>query len=112
MQQPSLESQSADRDATGGEPPAERASVTFRLALLPVALFIVTVLAFVAAQFGDARAPAQQWLNRNVGWLLAVEAAASVLLGAMAMAADRRRIVESAESVESRVESEESRVES
>jgi hypothetical protein len=86
----------------------ERASLPFRLALLPVALFIVTVLAFVAAQFGDARAPAQQWLNRNVGWLLAVEVAASVLLGTMAMAADRRRIVES---VESRVENPETSVE-
>jgi hypothetical protein len=73
-----------------------RASLPFRLALVPTALFIVTVLAFTAAQFGDPEAPAQQWLDRNVGWLLAAEVLASALLCLLALANDRRRIVERA----------------
>lgn len=83
--------------ALDGAVPAElRASLPFRLALVPAALFIVTVLAFTASQFGDARAPAQRWLDRNAGWLLAVEVLASALLCLLAMASDRRRIVEAA----------------
>jgi hypothetical protein len=79
----------ADGDVRAGA----RASLLFRLALAPVMLFIVTVLAFTASQFGDARAPAQRWLDQNVGWMLAVEVAASALLCLLAMAGDRRRIV-------------------
>ena len=59
-------------------------------------LFIVTILAFTAAQFGETRAPAPQWLNRNAGWLMAAEAAASALCCLLAIARDRRRIVETA----------------
>ena len=53
----------------------------------------MTVLAFTACQFGNPRAAVQQWLNRNVGWLLAVEVAASALLCLLAMANDRRKRV-------------------
>lgn len=94
MEAVTSDDQSANTNTKDDAPPVERPPLLFRLALVPAVLFIVTVLAFTAAQFGDARAPAQRWLNRNLGWILAIEVAASALLCLLALARDRRRIVE------------------
>ncbi|MFQ5732371.1 MAG: hypothetical protein ACE5KM_10515 [Planctomycetaceae bacterium] len=84
-----------DRSPTPRETAAEsvpRMNPLFRLALVPAVLFIVTVLGFTATQFGNADAPLPRWLNANVGWLIAVEVAGSVLLATTAVAVDRRNI--------------------
>lgn len=66
-------------------------NVFFRL-LIPVAtLFVITVLAMVATMFGDRRAPVVAFLDEYGGTLIAVEAAATVLLGILAMTVDRLR---------------------
>ena len=80
--------------ADGREPQTRSPSLFFCLALVPVVMLVVTVLAFTASLFGDPHAPAQRWLLRSVGWILAAEVLASLLLGLMAMADDRRRTIE------------------
>jgi membrane protein DedA with SNARE-associated domain len=72
-------------------PPPKRAGLLFQLTALSGAAFGVTILAFVATTFGDARAPATKWFNQHVGTLIAVEVVATLLLGLAAMIQDRTR---------------------
>ena len=70
------------------------ANFIFRLALVPVALFVVSVLAYTASLFGDPSAPAHKWIVNSIEWILSAEVLASVLLCLLAMADDRRRTTE------------------
>ena len=63
----------------------------FRLVVLAGAAFVVTILALVAVPFGDPAAPAAQWLDRHGGRLILGEVIMILLLGFLAMLADRRR---------------------
>lgn len=73
------------------QPLPKRASVLFQLTAMSAVLFIVTVLALVATVFGDPSAPAARKLNQNAGKLIAIEVAATLLLGLAAMTQDRRQ---------------------
>ena len=69
----------------------KRASVLFQLTAFSSVLFIMTVLAMVAAVFGDQSAPAAKQFNRHVGKIIATEVGATLLLGFAAMTQDRRQ---------------------
>lgn len=83
------------------QPPPKRASVLFQLTAMSAVLFIVTVLALVATVFGDQSAPAAKQLNRNAGKLIAIEVAATLLLGFAAMTQDRRQTLTEQEQLHS-----------
>lgn len=89
------ESQRDDDREPGGESRRERLNIFYRLTLVPVAALIVTVLAFFAMLLGgDPRAPVNRFLSNYGGLLLALETGCSLLFGLLALAVDRRRIVE------------------
>lgn len=69
-----------------------RPNIYFKLAAAVSALFVITILAFVANIFGDPNAPPAQFFNRHGGLVLMGEVVVAVTLGFMAMAADRRDI--------------------
>ena len=64
-------------------------SLFFRLVIGAAALFIVTVLAIVAAVFSDPSAPAVQFLDQHGGTILEIEVIATLLIGFLALAIDR-----------------------
>ena len=70
--------------------PARR-NFFFPLTALASALFIVTVLLLIATVFGDPRAPANQFFDRNAGVIMAAEVAAILLFGFLALVVDRRQ---------------------
>jgi hypothetical protein len=71
------------------QPGPTRPGWWFQLAALSAALFVVTVLALIATVFADPRAPVNQWLNANAGWLMLVEVVAIVVFGVGAMWRDQ-----------------------
>ena len=71
--------------------PPERASIWFQLAGALAVVFVITVLAMVAAMFGDPQAPSAQFFDRYGGQLIVVEVAALIIASVIAMAADRWR---------------------
>ena len=73
------------------QPPPKRTGLLFQLTALSAAAFVVSILAFIATTFGDARAPATKWFNQYVETLIAVEVIATLLLGLVAMIQDRVR---------------------
>lgn len=75
--------------------PAPRRNPFFPLAAFSSALFIMTILALVAAVFGDERAPLAQLLDRYAGRLIGVEVVAILLTGFLALAIDRRQALRS-----------------
>lgn len=75
--------------------PVPRRNLFFPLAAFSSALFIITILALVAAVFGDERAPLAQLLDRYAGRLLAAEVAAILLTGFLALVVDRRQTLRS-----------------
>lgn len=64
----------------------------FPLTVVFSGLFIVTILALIAALFGDGDAPAAQLLDRFGGWLLAGEVLGILLAGFLALVVDRGQI--------------------
>ena len=75
------------------QPRPRRAGLLFQLTALSAAAFGVTILAFVATTFGDARAPTTKWFNQHVGTLITAEVVATLLLGLAAMIQDRVRTI-------------------
>ena len=75
--------------------PAPSRNLFFPLAALSSLLFIVTILALVASVFGDERAPLARLLDRYIGRILAVEVAAILITGFLAMFVDRRQTLRS-----------------
>lgn len=63
----------------------------FPLAAFSAALFILTILALVASVFGDPHAPLAQLFDWYAGRLIAIEVAATLLTGFLALAVDRRQ---------------------
>ena len=71
--------------------PARPRNLFFPLAALASVVFIVTILALVASVLGDSRAPLAKLLDRYAGRLIAVEVAAILVTGFLAMFVDRRQ---------------------
>jgi len=71
--------------------PARPRNPFFPLAAFASALFIITILALVAGLLGDSRAPIAQLLDKYAGRLFAVEVAAILITGFLAMFVDRRQ---------------------
>lgn len=67
-------------------------NVFFRLAAAGSAVFVVTILAMVAAMFGDGQAPPARLLDQYSGWLIAGEVAAILVCMVLALAIDRAQI--------------------
>jgi len=65
----------------------------FRLVVFASALFVITIFALVATIFSDPDVPAVQFLNEYGGTLIAGEVIATLLIGFLAMAVDRRQIL-------------------
>ena len=63
----------------------------FPLAAFSAALFIITILALVASVFGDPHAPLAKLFDRYAGRLIAIEVAATLVIGFLALAVDRRQ---------------------
>ena len=63
----------------------------FRLAVAAVVVFVLTILALVAALFGNQQAPAARLLNNHGGVIIAVEVGAALLFAFLAMTVDRVR---------------------
>ena len=74
-------------------PPPQHVNLLFRLAIVAGGAFVITILAFTATLFGDARSPAAGLLQRNAGWLFGWEVAALVVLGIGGMVVDRRQTI-------------------
>lgn len=75
---------------------APKTNVFFRLTAVATVLFAMTVLALTATLFGDSRAPIHGFLSHYGGMLIAGEVAVALSCGFVAMAIDRRGIVENA----------------
>jgi hypothetical protein len=76
-------------------------TLLFRLVIVAGAAFVVTILALVAVPFGDPAAPVAQWLDRHGGKLVLGEVVLILVLGFLAMLADRRRTLRQLRSRES-----------
>ena len=72
----------------------QRSNIFFRLLIVAVALFVMTILALAATLFSNSDAPVRHFLNEFGGLLIAGEVMVSLFLGLTALAVDRRRIVE------------------
>lgn len=72
-------------------PPVADLNFFFRLAVVAAAVFIITILALVAALFGNQQAPAAKLINAYGGVLIAGEVAVVLLVAFLAMALDRIR---------------------
>ena len=72
------------------EPPPPTSRL-FRLTAIAGIVFVVTVLALIAIVIGNSQSPGARWLNRNAGSLFAVEVAAILVLGYVAMAQDQQQ---------------------
>ena len=71
----------------------KKPNLFFTLAIAAGALFAITIFALVAIMFGDGEAPVSRFLNEHGGRLIVGEVTATLLLGWLAMAVDRRRIL-------------------
>lgn len=69
-------------------------NIFFRLTAITTTIFIITILGLTATIFGDPAAPIQQFFNQYGGLLIAIEAAISLFTGLLALAIDRRHIIE------------------
>ncbi|HUG92965.1 MAG TPA: hypothetical protein VML55_19145 [Planctomycetaceae bacterium] len=72
---------------------SERLNLFFRLTTLAGAVFVVTILALVAAMFGDPQSPPALFLHAHGTTLIAWEVAVILAAGVLAMAVDRRQIL-------------------
>ena len=71
------------------KPRRTRQNPFFGMALFSAAIFVLTILAMVAAIFGDPRAPVAKFLEAHGGRLIAAEVVATLILGFLALALDR-----------------------
>lgn len=71
-------------------PPSD-VSLFFRLAAVSTTVFVITVMALIAAEFSDPQAPVVKFLRRFGGTIIVAEVAMMVLLSFVAMAVDRWR---------------------
>ena len=71
--------------------PGRTSNPFFALTAFSTALFVVTILALVAAMLGDPRAPINRFLEAYAGGVIAVEVLAILLTGFVALALDRRQ---------------------
>lgn len=88
--------------------PPRRTNLFFRLTAVAAAVFAITVLALTSTIFGDPRAPVHQFLDQYGGILIAAEVAFALFCGLLALAVDRRGIVNQAASRSSQDVDEES----
>lgn len=84
----------SDVESLNSESDGERPGLLFRLTIVFTGVLVVTILAVAATQAGDPKAPASRWLSRYAGLILTCETVLCLLFGGIALAADRRRIVE------------------
>lgn len=84
-----------DNRETPMTPSTSPTSWLFRLVVPATAVFILTVMALIASVFGDPDAPAAQWLDQNGNELLMWEFIVVMALAVLAMAGDRRRLLQS-----------------
>lgn len=73
----------------------ERPNLLFRLAAASAVVFVLTVLAMLAAVFGDPAAPPARFLDQYGGRLIIAEVVVTLLLGVAAMTVDRIQILNS-----------------
>lgn len=71
--------------------PSQPASLLFRLTAVAGVAFVVTILALIAIVISNSQSPGARWLNRHAGSVFAVEVAAILVLGFVAMAQDRKQ---------------------
>lgn len=71
--------------------PAQPRNPFFPLAVLSAGLFIATILAMLASVFGDPHAPLARLLDRYAGTLIGGEVVATLVIGFLALAVDRRQ---------------------
>ena len=83
----------------------EKPNVFFWLVIPACMAFVITLLSLVAARMGKREAPINGWLDRYADILLTVEVIAILLFALLAMATDRRKLIEQRNS-ESAAESE------
>jgi hypothetical protein len=67
----------------------------FPLVAISSVAFIITILALVAAVFGDERAPLAQLFDRYAGRLIGGEVVIILVTGFLALAVDRRQALRS-----------------
>ncbi len=72
-------------------PPQTKPTLFFRLIVPATVVFIMTILALIAALFGDPSAPVSIWLDANGNKLLAWEFCIVLALAFLAMGIDRSR---------------------
>lgn len=61
----------------------------FAMVLCSASIFILTILAMVAALFGDPRAPVAKFLNAHAGRLIGAEVVVTLVVGLCALVVDR-----------------------
>ena len=71
----------------------ERVNLFFRLAALAGGLFVITIFAMVASVYSDSPSPVRGFLTERSGQIIVWEVAAILVLGLLAMAVDRLRII-------------------
>ncbi len=76
-----------------------RQNIFFPLTVLFGTVFIITTLAFMASMLGEPSAPVTVFLFNNAGWMLSLEAGGTIGFGLLALAVDRRQILQETETV-------------
>ena len=72
----------------------ERFNPFFRLVIVSAGFFVVTILAITATIFGETNSPVPRFLIRHAGTLITVEVLVTLVAGLLALAVDRRFILE------------------
>jgi len=89
-------------NASDSDPAAKSdVNIFFRLSALAVAAFIFTILALVAAMFGNPQAPPARLLKAYGGIMIAAEVGVILFTAFVAMAVDRIRSLRIAAAAES-----------
>ncbi|REJ80130.1 MAG: hypothetical protein DWQ34_04095 [Planctomycetota bacterium] len=66
----------------------------WRLVVASAVLFCVTILAYIAAGFGQPAAPVNQFLMRHGALIISIEAGVTVACGLAALSVDRRHTLQ------------------
>lgn len=69
-------------------------NIFFRLTIVMGGLFAATIFALTASIFGDSSAPVHHFLNRYGGVVIGLEVVILLAVGLIALAIDRRHILE------------------
>lgn len=89
-----VETTPQNADVTDDDVPREKPNVFFKLVIPASMLFVMTLFSLVAARMGRQDAPVNGFLDRYAGLLLTGEVIVILLLALIAMATDRRRLIE------------------